>query len=389
VRMARPAVTAVFALPGALYGTWASRVPALAAQVDAGPGGIGLALLGISVGMIIGAPVAARLCGWWGARPVIAGSALVSCGAVPLLGLAGSTGWLGVVLLLLGLATGVLDVSMNLGAVLVVRHLDRPLMPSFHASYSVGGLFGSLTAGWAAAIGAIPLHQFLLAGALGAALTLVVTPALPDGRPEPDQKPDPDSPAAPPPWRQPLLWVLASIALCSGLAEGASADWSALFLVRDRGLSQSLAATGYAAFSLAMAISRLSGERLQRRWGPYQLLGAGAMTAAAGLFLAVLVPVGALGYVGFALAGAGLAFGFPITMGLAGAAGRRSDGSGGERELSFVTTIAYTAFLAGPPLVGGIAQAVSLSLSLGVVAVVVAFTYPATRLARRLIRTRD
>jgi hypothetical protein len=96
------------------------------------------------------------------------------------------------------------------------------------------------------------------------------------------------------------------------------------------------------------------------------------------------VPFGGVAYAGFALAGAGLAFCFPITLGLAGATGKRADGSGGERELGFVTTIAYTAFLGGPPLVGGVAQAVSLSLSLGVVGVVVALIWPAVRAAHRL-----
>jgi MFS family permease len=105
--------------------------------------------------------------------------------------------------------------------------------------------------------------------------------------------------------------------------------------------------------------------------------------AAAGLALAVLVQEPALGYVGFAFVGLGLAFAFPVIMDLAGEAGRRADGSGGEREIGLVTTVAYTGFLIGPPVVGGIAHISNLSVSLGFVAFVIALMVPAVLLARR------
>lgn len=99
------------------------------------------------------------------------------------------------------------------------------------------------------------------------------------------------------------------------------------------------------------------------------LLG-GATIGAIGLFVVVLVPVPAFTYIGFALAGVGLAYGFPVALELGGAAGRRADGGGGERELAFVTTIGYSGFLLGPPMVGGIASLTSLPVSLCVVALI-------------------
>src|SRR5207302_10380751 len=131
--------------------------------------------------------------------------------------------------------------------------------------------------------------------------------------------------------RRPVLWLIGSIMLFSAIAEGASGDWSALFLVRERAVAESTAATGYAVFSVAMAISRLLGERWQRRWGPYRLLTGGATLASIGLFAAALVPWWPVSFLGLALAGAGLAFCFPVALSLAGAAGRRAGGSGGER----------------------------------------------------------
>ncbi|GAA3436473.1 MFS transporter [Kutzneria kofuensis] len=148
-------------------------------------------------------------------------------------------------------------------------------------------------------------------------------------------------------------------------------------------MPDSLAAAGYSVFSIAMALTRLSGERVERRWGPYRMLVFGASLAAVGLLAAVTVPVPVVAYVGFAFAGVGLAFSFPVTMSLAGAAGRRADGTGGEREIGFVTTIAYAGFLGGPPLLGQLAQWSGLGFALGAAAVIAALIVPAVVLVIR------
>ncbi|GAB3875272.1 hypothetical protein GCM10029964_019030 [Kibdelosporangium lantanae] len=188
----------------------------------------------------------------------------------------------------------------------------------------------------------------------------------------PEQRPEPGRAVA----RRPVLWLLGFIALCSAIAEGASSDWSAFFGVHERGLDESAAALVYAGFSVAMAVMRLLGERIETRWGATRMLVVGALTAACGLFLAVAVPVAVCTYVGFALAGGGLAFAFPIALELAGASGRRADGGGGERELGFVSTIAYSGFLLGPPMVGGVASALGLPFSLVVVGFIAATIAP-------------
>ena len=113
------------------------------------------------------------------------------------------------------------------------------------------------------------------------------------------------------------------------------------------------------------------------------MLAGGALLAAIGLLAAALISSPVVGFVGFALAGAGLAASFPVALGLAGEAGKRADGSGGEREIAFVTSIAYTGFLAGPPVIGGIAQLTSLSTSFIVVALVAALIAPAAVAALR------
>ncbi len=375
----RLAVFTVFLFNGALFLSWAARMPALAAQVGATEATLGLALFGASVGLASTAPFAAKVCARVGARKLIVVGAAVTVLAVPCLTLADTPLQLGLVLFVLGACGASLDVGMNVAAVAVTRSLDRPLMPQFHAGFSVGGLVGSLGAAAAANAGWGLTRHLVTVAVIGAVTITWVIRAVPNTTGETTDAVEDGRPVL----KRPLLWLLATITLFSAIAEGAASDWSALFFVNERGLSEAAAAAAYAGFSIAMATARLLGEPAQRRVGPYLLLASGAVVAAVGLALAVLVPSPALGYVGFALTGLGLAFAFPVIMDLAGEAGKRADGTGGEREIGLVTTVAYTGFLLGPPLVGGIAHVGNLSISLGFVAFVIALMVPAVLLARR------
>jgi MFS family permease len=383
MHMARTAVTTAFVFNGVVVGSWTSRVPAVTTHVHAEPASLGLALLGSSIGLIIAAPLASRLCARFGARLVVPPSVVLCAIALPLIGLAPTVQWLGAVMFFVGMAIGALDVSMNIAAVSVVRQLDRPLMPTFHAAYSFGALGGGVVAGLAVAIGWTPLRHFTVVAVIGVVLAVLTARYVPGGRPVVvDDRPKQPQSRFVPPIRRPAMWLMAGIMLGSAIAEGANGDWSALFLVRERGVAEAAATIGFACFNVAMAVARLLGERWERRWGPYRLLGGGAVVAAVGMFAIVLVPWLPVSYVGFALVGIGLAFSFPVTIGLAGAAGRRADGTGGEREIGFVTTIAYTGFLAGPPMIGAVAQATNLTVGLGVVGLVTALIVPMVLLAR-------
>ncbi|SFR29344.1 Predicted arabinose efflux permease, MFS family [Lentzea waywayandensis] len=379
----RLATFLVFLLNGAVFGTWASRVPALAGQIGAEVGSLGLALLGASAGLAFTAPLAARICAVHGSRGVLIASSLLSPLLLPVLALAESPLQFGLTLVALGASIAMMDVSMNIAAVVVVRALRRPLMPQFHAGFSVGGLIGSLGSAAAAQAQWTPMRHFLVAAFVGLIVTAVIAKSIPGGVGERHREEVAERANV---LKSPVLWLLASVALCSAIAEGAAADWSALFMVRERGMGDAAGAYAYAVFSVTMALARWFGEPIQRRLGPHRLLAAGGGLAATGLALAVVVPFPAAGYLGFGLAGLGLAFSFPVVMDLASETGKRADGSGGERQLGLVTTIAYTGFLAGPPIVGGLAHVSSLVLSLGFVALVTALIIPATWLARRAAR---
>ncbi|HVV12504.1 MFS transporter [Amycolatopsis sp.] len=370
----RTAVFVVFAVNGAVYGSWAPRVPALAERLHAAPGSLGLALLGASIGMVIAGSLAGRLAERFGSRAVMIASTVVSCVILPFVGAADSVATLGVVLFGLGASVGTLDVSMNIGAVVVERRIGRAIMPLFHAGFSFGGLLASAAAGLAAAHAWSPPRQFLVAAGIVLIALLVVMRGLPRAGPRSAEAELQPRVAL---VKRPVLWLLAAIALCSAVAEGASSDWSALLLVTSQGASQGAAALAFSVFSLTMAVTRLGGAWMQNRFGPTRTLVVGAALAGAGLVVAAVVPVAALAFAGFGLAGVGLAASFPVALSLAGAAGQRGDGGGGEREIAFVTSIAYCGFLAGPPVIGGIAQLTSLPASFVVVGLLAALIAPA------------
>ena len=384
MRSGRLSVFIVFALNGAVIGSWAPRMPTVADQIDANAGVLGLALLGASLGMIAAASMSGRWCARFGARVMVLVSSLATAAVLPILANVGSPLELGLVLILLGASVGMLDVAMNVAAVTVIRRTERPLMPVFHAGFSFGALAGSMGAAFAAGHGLGLIPHFLVVSCVMVVVTGALIRFVPraEAAVETAEHNAPDRRML----RRPVLWLLGLIALFSAIVEGASGDWSALFAVRERGFGEAAAAVTFSVFCVAMGVVRLVGEQAERRFGAVRLLVSGALVAGLGLMLTAFVPVAWLTYVGFALAGGGLAFAFPIALDLAGAVGRRGDGTGGEREIGFVTTIAYSGFLIGPPMIGGIAWLTNLEVAIGfggVVAVLIAPAALAAAAARR------
>jgi hypothetical protein len=157
--------------------------------------------------------------------------------------------------------------------------------------------------------------------------------------------------------------VLGVVAFCGLFAEGAAADWSGVYLAGPLDASPGVAALGFAAFSVTMAVFRLLGDPLAHRWGPVVLTRAGGLLAAAGLGTALLVahPVAAL--FGFACMGAGLAGVVPVVFRAAGSVPGLSPAAG----IAALTSVGYSAFLIGPPAIGFAAEATSLPIALAAV----------------------
>jgi MFS family permease len=383
---ARAAVTAFFAMDGFVFASWAVRIPAVKAAVGASPATLGIALLGVSAGAIATMALTGALCRRFGNAPVITVAAAWLSLALLLPALARSAVDLGLGLAVFGIGYGGLNVAMNSLAVDLVAVLRRPVMPSFHAAWSLGGLAGAALGGLAAPA-LTPLADFSLVCLLGLAVTavcgrIILTTPLPVTRAEPgedaqqaagteaegtrDGSPNASvlHPAAPTAharvWRTVLL--LGVIALCSTYGEGAVSDWGALHLREDLGAAPGLAAAGYAAFALAEACGRLAGSTLLARLGQTRVLVYGGLVTCVGMIAAALAPALPLALAGFALAGLGVANAFPTAMARVGILA-------GPNGVAAASTLGYAGFLLGPPAIGFLASAVSLRVALTTVSV--------------------
>jgi MFS family permease len=356
---ARAAVTALFLAHGLLFGTWVARIPAVQDDLDLGEGELGAALLFITFGAILAMPVAGWVVAREGSRATARLAVVVYAALLPGLAIAPNLALLALALLLFGAAAGSLDVAMNAHGLEVERRYDRPILSSFHAGWSFGGLLGAgvgAIVAWAG-IGAEP-HFVAVAVVVGVTGLLASGALLPAGADRPESPPR----LVRPPRR---LLALAVLAFCGLFAEGAAADWSAVYLAGPLDSGAGLAALGFASFAAAMAAFRLFGDRLTTRWGPVALMRRGGLLAGGALAATLLIghPVAAL--IGFACMGAGLAAVVPVAFRAAGSL----PGVPASVGIAALTTVGYSAFVVGPPVIGFAAEVVGLPLALGIVVV--------------------
>ena len=364
---ARVAVALVFALNGLVFASWVSRLPAVREALGLSTSELGLLLLCLSVGSVLGLPASGPLVGRLGpARAVLGGVAVVAVGLLLVaLGVAaGEVAPTGAGLALTGLGIGAWDVAMNVEAADVERRLGRTLMPRFHAGFSLGTVAGALVgAGAAAADVDVALQLALTAVVAGAAVAVCVRAFLPVVAHE-------DRPAAlrvSQAWREPRTLLLGVLVLCFAFVEGTANDWLAIALVDGHDESEAVGALGFACFVAAMTAARTVGGSLLARGGRPLVLRGTAATAVAGLLLVVLAPSLPLVVLGALLWGAGAALGFPVGMSAAA-----DEPSGAAVRVSVVSSVGYTAFLAGPPLVGLLAEPERLGVLRALLVVLVA-----------------
>jgi MFS family permease len=342
-----------------IFASWVTRIPAVQARLLLSPGELGLALLGTAAGALVAMNLSGYLSARFGSRSVVTSAALCLCVLFPLLALAPTLPVLVATLVLFGASNGSMDVAMNTQGVAVERRYGRPILTSFHACYSLGGLAGSLLGGLVAASGMAPLPHFLCVALLSAIVLLSITRFLLPAQAEAEGK----GVTFAFPTR--ALLALGLIAFCVVLGEGAMADWSAVYLSGTLHTGAGLAAAGYAAFSVVMALGRGVGDTLAARLGPKVMVRLGGLVAAGGLALALAGLWVPLALLGFGLVGAGFAVVFPLTLSAAGRASRQASGTA----IAAVATCGYMGFLVGPPVIGFIADALSLRMALGTVVV--------------------
>ena len=270
-------------------------------------GALGLSLFAVAAGSLLAMPAVGGCAARRGSAPVTKALGVLFCAAMALPALASSVPLLILALLALGATNGGLDVAMNAQATAVERAWGAPVMSSFHALYSAGGLLGAAGGALAARHLAPAAHLGVVAGLLAATIAIASRHLLAAGA---------DAQESGPFFRRPdrSLAILAALAFCVLVVEGAISDWSAVFMEQVTHAGPSLKAAGLAAFSLAMAAGRFAGDWATRRLGPVRLVRGGGLLAAAGLGAAVVTARPFVAVAGFACVGAGFAAMFPSLM---------------------------------------------------------------------------
>jgi MFS family permease len=356
-RTARLAVAMLFFLTGVTFASWATRIPAMQTKLGLSPGELGVALLGTAAGELVFMNLAGYLATRFGSWSVTVIASVCLSLVLPILALAPSLLILVAMLVLFGASFGSVNVAMNTQGVAVERRYGHSIFNSFHACYSLGGLTGALVGGLVAAHDIAPLPHFLGVAFLGIILTLSIARFLLPARA--------DALGAGVAFARPTrpLLALGLVAFCVVLGEGAMADWSAVYLNTILRAGMGLAAAGYAAFSIVMAVGRGLGDHLTNRLGSRMMVRLGGLVAAGGLTLALVVNWVPLALVGFGLVGAGFSVIFPLTLSAAGRTSKQVSGTA----IATVATCGYVGFLVGPAVIGFAADALSLRVALGVV----------------------
>ncbi|MFI1033385.1 MFS transporter [Streptomyces sp. NPDC020951] len=358
-RRARYAVAAVFTVHGAVTGSFATRVPWIQDHAGVSTGQLGFALAFTAFGAACAMPLAGSFTHRFGSRAALRALLAMWTLSLTLPALAPNLLTLCLAMFAYGASSGMADVAMNALGVEVERLLDRSIMSGLHGMWSAGALIGSAGGTLAAHLGSDARLHHVLAAAVLTALGLLACHWVLDLRPADDEEPPPRF-ALPP--RSALL--IGAVGFCAVFAEGASLDWSAVYL-RDRlESSAGLAAACTTGFMFTMAVARIAGDAAVNRFGAVRTVRAGGVLAVLGGLLIVVADAPAVAIGGFGLMGLGIAVVVPLCFAAAGRSGPNPS-----QAIAGVATITYTSGLIAPSLIGGVAQATSLVVSFGVVTV--------------------
>jgi predicted MFS family arabinose efflux permease len=366
----------IFLVCGLGMASWAPMVPYAKDRLALNDANLGLLLLLLGAGAMLLMPASGWLVSRFGSRIIMAGAALVMALVLPLLLIMPSTVAMAVALFVFGSSIGTIDVAMNSHGVQVQNLYGKPIMSSLHGLFSVGGLFGSLGLGFLIKLGLNPTYAIFGISALLILITLTQYKYLFSADTERqviarfsavEEKPTANNQRFG--WLHGGVLFLGVMCFAIFLAEGAVLDWGAIFLRDIKGIDVAFAGAGYAAFSVAMATMRLIGDKLVARLNGKTVVVGGSLLGAAGLLIAVLSPWVSGALVGFVLLGLGAANIVPIFF----SAAARLPGVSPTVGISAITTIGYTGLLAGPALLGFIAQRFSLPIALGFLAFLLVF----------------
>ena len=359
---ARWATRALFATLGLLAGVWGAHIPSVKATYGIDEAVLSAVLFSAAVGAVSSLFFAGRFIGHLGARRASLITGMVLCTALGCALLWPSVYVLMAVNLLFGMSMSVFDVTINSEGTALEHEGGKPVMGNLHGCFSLGAMGGAAMA--AALLRAEVDSAWQLAGfgLLSAAVLLLANRSMLDARPAP---PAPGEEQRHFTWPHGLLLLIGLLIFAGMTAEGVMYDWCVLYLKQEVGMPQDQAAAGYAVFAGAMAAARFGGDYLRAHISEQALLRHCATLTTVAMAAVLLTGSPWLSLVGYALIGVGLAPIVPILF----TAASRVPGTSSAAAIAAVSSIGYSGFLVGPPLIGVIAHNWSLTAAMGVVVV--------------------
>ena len=311
-------------------------------------GQTGFALTCLAVGALVAMPLAGYLIVRHGSRKLTIFSTLAFIAVVPLIAYMPSYLALLFVMPLVGISTGVMDVGMNAQAVEVEKLWGKPITSSFHACFSGGMFVGAGTAAAFIALGFDVGQHFMAIAILTLAAAFYARPSLLADDPVAAAE---GASGASSNFSMAII-LLGICSLCTMIGEGGVADWSPIYMTRVTGSAEALAPIGQAALSGGMFLGRGLGDYIRLRFGSIKVVRFGALLAFLGISAALFFPLPGVAIAGFALVGLGVANIIPVVFSEASKVPGLRPGVG----ISSVSTIGYSAFLFGPPIIGFISD---------------------------------
>lgn len=355
----RLAVKIIFFLNGFVHANYFSRLPRIQEQFSIDNGVVGLVLLASSIGALLAMPFTGWLIIRNGSRRVTLFGIFFYCSMIPFIPLMPGLWTLVILFFLLGVSSGMSDVAMNAQAVMVEKQMQKPIMTSFHALFSIGMALGAFAGAFFTKVAVGMFLHFIIVSLISLIALFIARYYLVHDKPQTKTTEEPA-------FRLPnaAMVSIGVIAFCSMLGEGAMADWSTNYMENIAKADHALAPIGLSAFALAMTIGRIFGDGARVKFGDRSLMIVCGLIATLGLSIAIISSQPFIVIAGLFIVGIGLSTIVPIAYSIAGHTNDLPPGVG----LAMVTTVGYSGFLFGPPIIGFIAQWENLRIALSFVA---------------------
>ena len=347
---------------GFCFATWASRIPDIKSALHLSEAALGTLLFAMPIGQLFAMPFSGKIVTRYGSRAITILGLILYAACLPLIGLATEKWQLAVGLFLFGLFGNFCNIAVNTQGVYTQQLFDKPIIGSFHGSWSLAGFCGALTGLLMLALELSVFQHFVVAFAF--VLGIIATNQKFIIKAKSKQEAEKSTYSF---WKNPdkNLLLLGLICFCGMASEGIMFDWSGVYFKEIIKAPGALVVLGYTTFMISMASGRFLSDFLVARYGARKVLIISGLVISTGLYTAVLLPYIIPCTIAFMLVGFGVSNVVPIIFNVAGNNENVPTGIA----LTIVTSISFLGFLMGPPLIGYIAELTSLKHSFAIIGI--------------------